>query len=240
MPRKYVPSLKRLSRERRPLIAAGAVSMLALGILGYILLPTGGEDEAALVVASPSPQTATSAPTPPPTPPPPPPPPPTPLPPPLSDSVSMFIDRIGVGAPVVTYGLDANRAPIVPTGAGAGGIVAWYDFSARPGTGGNAVYAGHVTWNGAAVFYNLSMLGGEDYIRLRDDRGAELIYHVVMNQEMGANDPATLQMMYPADHDMLTIVTCGGSFYSTGDPVFGGEYTSRTVIRAELVKVTRV
>ena len=49
-----------------------------------------------------------------------------------------------------------------------------------------------------------------------------------------------LQAMYPTDRDMLTIVTCGGSFYSTGDPTFGGEYTSRTVVRAELVSVTRV
>jgi LPXTG-site transpeptidase (sortase) family protein len=239
MLRKYLNALQALSRKRRSLIAAGAASLLALGVLGYAVLPGGGDKEATLVVASPSPQpTATPAPTTPP--PPPPPPPPAPLPPPLSDAVSMFIDRIGVGAPVVTYGLDANRAPIVPTGAGAGGIVAWYDFSARPGTGGNAVYAGHVTWNGAAVFYNLSVLSGDDYIRLRDDRGAELTYRVVMNQEMGADDPATLQMMYPESRDMLTIITCGGSFYSTGDPVFGGEYTSRTVIRAELVSVTRV
>jgi hypothetical protein len=239
MLRKYLPAVQRLSARRRPLIAVGAVSLLALGALGYLLLPTGGEEEAALVVASPPQATASPAPTVP-QPPPPPPSPPTPLPPPLSDAVSMFIDRIGVGAPVVTYGLDANRNPIVPTGAGAGGIVAWYDFSARPGTGGNAVYAGHVTWNGAAVFYNLSVLGGDDYIRLRDDRGAELIYHVVMNQEMAVDDPATLQMMYPESRDMITIITCGGSFFSTGDPVFGGEYTSRTVIRAELVQVTRV
>jgi len=70
--------------------------------------------------------------------------------------------------------------------------------------------------------------------------GAQVVYQVVMNESMDPNDPATLQMMYPADHDMLTIVTCGGSFYRTGDPVFGGEYTSRTVIRAALVSITRV
>jgi len=34
--------------------------------------------------------------------------------------------------------------------------------------------------------------------------------------------------------------TCGGSFYSTGDPTFGGAYTSRTVVRAALVSITRV
>ena len=152
----------------------------------------------------------------------------------------MIIERIGVNAPVAVYGLDENRVPIVPTGDWAGGVVAWYDFSARPGTGGNAVFAGHVTWNGAAVFYSLSTLGAGDQIRLVDDRGAQVVYQVVMNESMDPNDPATLQMMYPSDHDLLTIVTCGGSFYRTGDPVFGGEYTSRTVIRAQLVSVTRV
>jgi len=152
----------------------------------------------------------------------------------------MIIDRIGVNAPVAVYGLDENRVPVVPTGDYAGGVVAWYDFSARPGSGGNAVFAGHVTWNGAAVFYSLSTLGAGDQIRLVDDRGAQVVYQVVMNESMAPNDPATLQMMYPADRDMLTIVTCGGSFYRTGDPVFGGEYTSRTVIRAELVSITRV
>ena len=237
--RKYILKPLTAPEKRRPLIAAGVASLLALGVLGYALLPGGGEQEAALVVASPSPQaSATPAATP--APPPPPPAPPPPLPPPLSDTQSMIIDRIGVNAPVAVYGLDENRVPVVPTGDYAGGIVAWYDFSARPGTGGNAVFAGHVTWNGAAVFYSLSTLGAGDQIRLVDDRGAQVVYHVVMNETMDANDPATLQTMYPADHDILTIVTCGGTFYRTGDPVFGGEYTSRTVIRAELVSITRV
>jgi len=236
--RKYILAPLTAAEKRRPLVAVGAASLLALGLLGYAVLPGGGEQEPALVAASPSPQaSATPAPTPAP---PPPPAPKPPQPPPLSDTQSMIIDRLGVNAPVVVYGLDENRVPIVPTGPGAGGIVAWYDFSARPGTGGNAVFAGHVTWNGTAVFYSLSTLGAGDQIRLVDDRGAQVVYQVVMNESMDPNDPATLQMMYPADHDMLTIITCGGSFYRTGDPVFGGEYTSRTVIRAELVSITRV
>ena len=150
----------------------------------------------------------------------------------------MFIERIGVAAPVAVYSLDENDIPIVPTGPYAGGVVAWYDFSARPGTGGNAVYAGHVTWNGAAVFYSLTALGAGDLIRVKDDRGAEVVYQVTANDLLDVD--AALQAMYPTDRDMLTIVTCGGSFYSTSDPVFGGEYASRTVIRAELVSITRV
>ena len=234
--RKYILAPLTAPEKRRPLIAVGAVSLLALGVLGYAVFPGGGEEEATLVAVSPSPSASAS---PAPTVAPAPPPPPAPLPPPLSDTQSMIIDRIGVNAPVAVYGLDENRVPVVPTGDWAGGVVAWYDFSAKPGTGGNAVFAGHVTWNGAAVFYSLSTLGAGDQIRLVDDRGAQVVYQVVMNESMDPNDPATLQMMYPSDHDILTIVTCGGSFYRTGDPVFGGEYTSRTVIRAALVSITR-
>ena len=152
----------------------------------------------------------------------------------------MIIERIGVDNPTVTYGLDENLVPVVPTGGDASSVVVWYNFSARPGTGGNAVYAGHVTWNGAAVFYNLTSLLPGDLIRLRDDRGAEVVYQVTTNLTMDANDPAALQLLYPAAQDMITIVTCGGSFYSTGDPTFGGAYTSRTVVRAALVSITRV
>lgn len=230
-----------LAKNRRRLIAFSAASLLVVGALGYTALPGGAEEEASLAVATPtaSPSPApTAEPSPTPAPTPEPTLAPTPVPPPLSDVQSMVIERIGLNAPVATYGLDENRIPIVPTGAWAGGVVAWYDFSARPGTGGNSVYAGHVTWNGAAVFYSLSTLGAGDLIRLRDDRGAEVVYQVTANDLLDVN--AALQTMYPTDRDMLTIVTCGGSFYSTGHPVFGGEYTSRTVVRAELVSVTRV
>ena len=145
-------------RRKRTALALGATALLTIGVLGYAALPGGSAEEATLVIASPTAQPSPS-PAPTPVPPTPPPPAPTPIPPVLTDAHSMFIERIGVAAPVAVYTLDENRIPIVPTGPYAGGVVAWYDFSARPGTGGNAVYAGHVTWNGAAVFYSLTALG---------------------------------------------------------------------------------
>ena len=235
-------SLTHPAGRDRLVAAVGSLALLAAFLLASAALSGGGSSSAeeppieAAPSATPAPS-PTAAPTPAPTPPSTPAPTPVP-PPPLSETQSMSIERLGVNAPVATYGLDENDIPIVPTGPYAGGVVAWYDFSARPGTGGNAVYAGHVTWNGAAVFYGLSTLGGGDLIRLRDDRGAEVVYQVTGNDLMDVD--ATLQAMYPVGRDMLTIVTCGGSFYSTGDPVFGGEYTSRTVIRAELVSITRM
>jgi len=242
--RNRISLLSALPFARSWLVASvGTLALLVAGVLGYVLFVGGNSEAGALPAVQASP---TASPSPAPTeapaavPTPPPPPAPTPLPPPLSESHRMIIERIGVDAPTVTYGLDENRVPIVPTGGDASLVVAWYDFSARPGTGGNAVYAGHVTWNGAAVFYNLSTLGAGDLIRLRDDRGAEVVYQVTANFQIDPNDPNAVQVLYPLNQDVITIITCGGSFYSTGDPVFGGDYSSRTIIRAELVGITRV
>jgi hypothetical protein len=46
--------------------------------------------------------------------------------------------------------------------------------------------------------------------------------------------------MRPTAGDMMTIITCGGTFFRTGDAVFGGDYTNRLVVRAGLTSVTAV
>ena len=204
----------------KPLICMGCLGLVAIAALGFFLLKGGSDEEAPVVQATPS---ATVAPTPP------------PAVERLGESYRMIIDKIGVDAPVVRYGLDENRIPIVPTGPDAAQIVAWYDFSQKPGSGGNAVFAGHVTWNGHAVFYNLTSVQAGDIIKFRDNDGREVSYRVTSNALMDPNDPTALQMMYPTSNDVVTIITCGGSFYRTGDPVFGGDYTNRIVLRGELV-----
>jgi LPXTG-site transpeptidase (sortase) family protein len=151
----------------------------------------------------------------------------------------MIIEKIGVDAPVATYGLDENRVPVVPTGPDAAEVVAWYDFSSPPGAGSNSVFAGHVTWFGEAVFLKLDTLQAGDTIRLRDDRGAEVVYRVTANQSLEPSDPESVETMYPTGEDVLTIVTCGGTFFDTGDPIAGGDYTHRIVIKGELVEVNR-
>lgn len=149
----------------------------------------------------------------------------------------MVIESIGVDAPVVAYGLDSDAVPQVPLNAYD---VAWYNFSAQPGTGGNAVFAGHVTWSGQAVFYALNTLVAGDTIRLRGDDGAELLYTVSESFMVDPNDPSALALMGPAASDTVTIITCDGSFYYTGDPVFRGDYTNRRVVRAALTSMNLV
>jgi LPXTG-site transpeptidase (sortase) family protein len=207
----------------------GCLGLFAAAALGFFLF-AGGDSQEEAPAAVQATATTTVAQTQP----------PADAPPPLSSSFRMIIDRLGVDAPVATYGLDENRVPIVPTGPDAAEVVAWYDFSAKPGTGGNSVFAGHVTWFGNAVFLSLDTLQAGDEIRLRDDKGAEVVYRVTANQKLAPDDPEAVNTMYPTDRDMVTIITCGGTFFDTGDPIAGGDYTHRIVIKAELISVNRV
>lgn len=150
----------------------------------------------------------------------------------------MVIDKIGVNAPVERYGLDENLAPVVPTGGNAASVVAWYDFSVQPGAAGNSVYGGHVTWFGSAVFYNLTALTAGDTVRLVGQNGAQVTYTVTDAYSVSAYDPNAVEVMWPTTESVITLITCTGGFTSTGDDVFGGEYSERFIVRGALTSVT--
>ncbi|MFQ5472409.1 MAG: class F sortase [Dehalococcoidia bacterium] len=163
---------------------------------------------------------------------------PAPPPPPLRDQpFSLVIDAINVNADVFTYGLDANQVPEVPLNPWD---VAWYDFSAQPGTGSNAVFAGHYTWRGVAVFYDLDKLVLGDEVKLIGQNGVELVYTVTDTFLLDPNDPDTLSVMYPTDDDIVTLITCGGTFFPTSDPIAGGDYTDRRIVVASLQTISEV
>jgi LPXTG-site transpeptidase (sortase) family protein len=164
---------------------------------------------------------------------------PTPVPatpPPLRDvPYRITIPKIGVNAPVATYGLDANGVPEVPLNKYD---VAWYNFSSEPGAGGNAVFAGHVTWNGAAVFYNLDKLAAGDEVLLEGNDGTKLRYTVKEVFLVDPDDPGSVAVMGPTPTDTITLITCGGQpFYIGG--TFRYDYTHRLVVRGALAQVER-
>ena len=138
--------------------------------------------------------------------------------------------KVGVDAQVVTYGLDAKSVPEVPTN---GAEVAWYDFSARPGTGSNAVFAGHVTWNGHAVFWDLDRMAPGDDIILEGTDGTRVSYKVSEVFLVDASDPNALSVMGPTPSDTMTVITCGGDFFYVGG-VAQYDYTHRLIVRATL------
>jgi LPXTG-site transpeptidase (sortase) family protein len=163
---------------------------------------------------------------------------PTPIPPPpLGDSgYQIVIDKLGVSAPVTMFGMDENLVPKVPYTASD---VAWYDFSSRPGTGGNAVFAGHVTWNGPAVFYDLDQLESGDHVKLHGQDGTQITYKVTDVFQVDPSDPDSRKVMWPTDEDVITIITCSGKFFDTNHPVLGGDYTHRLIVRGNLLSVER-
>ncbi len=143
----------------------------------------------------------------------------------------LVIEKIGVDAPVGTFGLDARQIPQVPLN---GQEVAWYNFSARPGSGGNAVFAGHVTWNGRGVFYDLDNLAAGDRISvLSENEATSLTYTVKEVYLVDPNDPNAISVMGPADSDVVTLITCGGDPFYVGG-TFRYDYTRRLVVRAAL------
>ena len=143
----------------------------------------------------------------------------------------LVIDKIGVDAPVSVYGLDENASPRVPYDAD---LVAWYDFSSYPGNGENAVFAGHVTWNGDAVFKRLGELETGDRIRIQREDGSSLIYEVTESVLAEPTAQTAQQWMLPAGEDVVTLITCGGERYLTDDYI-GADYTHRQIIRGRLI-----
>jgi LPXTG-site transpeptidase (sortase) family protein len=147
-------------------------------------------------------------------------------------SYRIVIEKIDVDAPVATFGLDAEGIPQVPFEPF---LVAWYDFSAVPGSGGNAVFAGHYTWFGDAVFRQLEDLAEGDRVILRNQDGSELIYEVTETLLTSPIGEQARRWMGHVDADVITLITCGGTFTETGDPIFGGEYDQRQIVRAALI-----
>jgi LPXTG-site transpeptidase (sortase) family protein len=218
-------------RRRRGRLLVSTVLMLAglLVVTGslYVYLATDGSagTEPSAVVpeaatyASPTPEPATLAPTPP----------AVPSPEPFVPISRLRIPRLGVDAEVVVLGIDASGAMVDPSTPTA---VAWYDFSSRPGSQGNAVFAGHVDYAnyGPAVFFNLANLRAEDEIAVGLADGTVLRYAVVSKETYTAAAAPVQEIVGPTDNEMVTLITCGGRFDTRSR-----EYDQRVVVRARRV-----
>lgn len=147
------------------------------------------------------------------------------------------VPRLTIDARVVTMGLEpGTNIPAVPKD---GGLVAWYDFSPPPNLNNNAVFTGHVDWQTEdgrplpGVFYRLRELQIGDDINVRLDDGNEVRYVVTGNVATEYDDPNVVRAMQPTAKDVITIITCGGSWVNDGSTDAGGNYTHRIIVRAE-------
>jgi sortase (surface protein transpeptidase) len=224
--------------ERRPLligIGLLGLTLLAAGIgigIGVAMGPAGeGDDTSSRGATIPPSRLATSTPVAIAT--------SVPIQPPSSAPVArLIIDKLDVDAPVIILGLDENAIPLVPDNPRD---VAWYDFSSKPGWGGNAVFAGHGEWtiNGqyaVGVFRALSSLelGDEIKVVLEDD--TEYVYEVTANRAIPYDDPQAVEVMGATPEDNITLITHAGTWMPEAGNPLGGNFTDRQVVRAELIE----
>lgn len=151
--------------------------------------------------------------------------------PPPSDApiARLVIPAAEIDANVVVRGVDAARVMQTPDNAYD---TAWYDFSAMPGYGGNAVFSGHVDYVrvGKAVFWNLKDLEPGDEIDVRLTDGTVYKYAVTSKQQYDAATAPVDQIVGPTPNEVVTLITCSGTFNSASH-----QYDKRLVVRAERI-----
>ena len=156
--------------------------------------------------------------------------PPEPEAPPPSEApiVALRISRVGIDAPIVVLGVDAQGVMETPAGPRD---VAWYDFTAHPGFGSNAVFAGHVDYRdyGPAVFWRLREVREGDEIEVALEDGTSYLYKVTSAHVYGTDEAPVEAIVGPTETESITLITCEGTFNTRTR-----EYDRRLVVRAEL------
>jgi LPXTG-site transpeptidase (sortase) family protein len=148
----------------------------------------------------------------------------------------LAIPKLYLDAPIITMGLDGEGNPQVPDRPDQ---VAWYNFAAAPGQKSNAVLSGHVDWQTQSrqpipgVFYRLREVDLGDTITITLEDGTKLDYRVTGNVATAYEDPNISKAMSHTSKEVVTIITCGGTWVKTGRGPFGGSYSHRVLVRAE-------
>lgn len=139
------------------------------------------------------------------------------------------IPVLGIDAPIVSRGLDPSRMMEAPSDAWD---VAWYHFTAAPGSGGNAVFAGHRDFRdvGPAVFWDLGTLGAGDVVAVLLPDGRRLEYRVVSIDAWDESTAPVDWILAPTTVESVTLITCAGAFDDASR-----SYDERLVVRAELL-----
>ena len=144
---------------------------------------------------------------------------------------NLVIPKIDVDAPVGAKGADASGVMESPDGPWD---VVWYDFTAKPGVGGNAVFGGHVDYVnlGPAVFWELRYLVQGDMIEIRLKDSTVYRYRVAamatVDVDAGTEDLG--KVLGPTEQEVITLITCNGTFDRAAQT-----YDERLIVRAERI-----
>ena len=134
-----------------------------------------------------------------------------------------------VSAPIQVKGVNARNEMENPDGKDN---VAWYNFTAKPGLGSNAVFSGHVDWftGEQGVFWGLRNLKEGDELVIKMSDGLALTYKVVRNETFSADAAPVADIIGPTTHESITLITCDGTFDRSSQ-----DYNNRRIVRAERV-----
>jgi hypothetical protein len=122
---------------------------------------------------------------------------------------TISIPAIGVQAPIVAVGLQADGAMQLPDPDQVG----WYKRGPRPGAPGPAVLFGHVDdRTGPAVFYRLRELRPGDEILIGQSDGTTTRFLVGRLERHPKTALPTSRIWTTATGRWLRLITCGGPF----------------------------
>jgi len=130
---------------------------------------------------------------------------------PVADPIGLRIERLGIDAPVVAYGVDGSGQMEVPENVTE---VGWYRFGPAPGEDGSAVLAAHVdlAGSGPGVFYDLDTLQVGDRLSVVYADGSETGFRVIARTTYDKTR-LPLDVIFSREGPaVLTLITCGGAF----------------------------
>jgi sortase (surface protein transpeptidase) len=127
---------------------------------------------------------------------------------PESDPVALSIPSIGVRSRLVDLGLKDGAMEVPKNPAEAG----WFTHGPTPGALGPAVIAGHVTWNGPAVFRRLGTMRRGDQVTVTREDGKTAVFTVTRVARYSKSRFPTQAVYGPIDHAGLRLITCGGTY----------------------------
>ncbi len=151
----------------------------------------------------------------------------------------MVIPKLRVDAPIATFGLDQLEKDGSLPAPKRAEDVAWYDYSGRAGEANNAVFAGHVDWQGrSAVFSRIKELVDGDHVVLVGDNGTKFTYEVLGCSDVECHLPMSSrpdvdEFIGFSAFSHLTMISCEGEW-----DVIKKDYSHRRIVRARLVSVS--